>query len=87
MIKGSMQYKCERICTTYIETGRTIRSLAKSYKCSKTTLHNYLSKWAEKYVSYDLYQQVRQRAALNMKETYMFGRSENYDSSQLGSMD
>lgn len=87
MISGSMQYKCERICMTYIETGRTIRSLANLYKCSKSTIHNYLFKWAKKYVSYDLYQQVRQRAKQNMQETYYFGKSENSESSAVGSMD
>ena len=86
-IEGSMQYKCERICTTYIETGRTIRSLADFYGCSKSTISNYLGKWAEKYVSYDLYKQARERAKLNMAETYYYGQSENRNSSAVGSMD
>lgn len=87
MIKGSMQYKCERICRTYIETGRTMRSLAQQYKCDVHTIYRYLTDYAINYIDYDLYRQVRERAKQNMKEVYYFGQSENRYSDELGSMD
>ena len=86
-MKGSMQYKTERICRTYIETGRTIRSLADLYKLSKSTIGKYLLNYASKYVDYDLFTQVRERAKQNLNERNQFGRSLNYDSSMVGSMD
>lgn len=84
---GSKEYICERICTCYVETGRTIRSLAKFYKCSKTTIHNYLHKYAADCVNYDLYQAVKRRAKQNMQEVYELGCSENRNSDAYGSMD
>lgn len=86
-INGSIQYKCERICRTYVETGRTMRDLAKQYKCDVHTIYRYLTDYAYKYVNYNLYLQVRERAKQNMKEVYYFGQSNNRYSSQLGSMD
>ena len=86
-IKGDKEYKCIRICTTYIETGRTIRSLAKLYNCSKTTIHRYLNEYARKLVPYDLYQSVLRRSVENMYERYNLGCSENRYSDELGSMD
>lgn len=87
MIKGSMLYKCERIATTYIETGRTMRSLASQYKCDVHTIHRYLHDYAMKYLSYDVYQQIKARAKQNMQEVYYLGQSENRYSDELGSMD
>ena len=86
-IQGDKEYKCIRICTTYVETGRTVRSLARLYKCSKSTLHNYLCKYAQDLVPYDLFKQVRKRAKQNMAEVYELGCSENRWSDQYGSMD
>lgn len=86
-IQGGMEYKCIRICTTYVETGRTVRSLAEYYKCSKSTIHNYLMKYARNFVPYDLFQKVRKRAEQNMLEVYMLGQSENRYSDEYGSMD
>lgn len=87
IMDGSKEYICERICRTYIETGRTIRSLAKMYGCSKSTIHNYLSNYASDCVNYDLYMAVQRRAKQNMQEVYEFGQSENRYSDQYGSMD
>lgn len=86
-IQGDKEYKCLRICTTYVETGRTVRSLAAYYKCSKSTIHNYLMKYAQDNVSYDLYSQVRKRAKQNLAEVYELGCSENRYSDAYGSMD
>lgn len=87
IMEGSKEYICERICTTYVETGRTVRSLAKLYKCSKSTIHNYLHNYALDCVSYDLYRQVQARAKQNLLEVYELGCSENRNSDQYGSMD
>lgn len=87
ILDGSLDYICERIATAYVETGRTMRSLAAEYKCSPATICNYLNKYASNHLSYDLYQRVRNRAKWNMQETYMLGQSENRYSDQLGSMD
>jgi len=86
-ISGSKEYICERICKTYIETGRTVRSLALHYDCGKSTIGNYLFKYAKDLVSSDLYKQVRYRAKGNMEETYYFGASINRYSDEYGSMD
>ena len=86
-INGSKEYICERICKTYIETGRTVRSLAKHYDCGKSTIGNYLFKYAKDLVSSDLYRQVRNRAKWNMQEKYELGQSENRYSDCYGSMD
>jgi hypothetical protein len=87
IMDGSKEYICERICRTYIETGRTVRSLAGLYGCSKSTIHNYLSKYASDCVSYGLNRAVRSRAKQNKLEVYEFGQSENRYSDQYGSMD
>lgn len=87
IMDGSKDYICERICKTYIETGRTIRSLAKFYGCSKSTINNYLNKYARDCVNYDLYSSVKFRANQNMQEVYRLGQSENRYSDQHGSMD
>lgn len=86
-ITGSKEYICERICRTYVETGRTCRSLAKLYGCSKSTIGNYLFKYSSDLVPYELYNRVRKRARQNMKEVYYFGCSENRYSDEHGSMD
>ena len=87
IMDGSKEYICERICRTYVETGRTVRSLALQYKCSKSTIHNYLSMYAKDYLDYDLYKRVRRRATQNRREVYEFGQSENRYSEEYGSMD
>ena len=86
-INGDKSYICERICRTYIETSRTVRSLAKHYGCSKSTIHNYLTKYASDLVDYSLLQKVRNTARQNMMEVYLYGQSENRYSDQYGSMD
>ena len=86
-IIGDKAYKCLRICTAYVETGRTIRSLAKQYNCSKTTIGRYLHDYAADLVDYSLYQSVKSRAKQNMKEVYYCGRSENAYSDELSSLD
>lgn len=85
-IKGSREYICERICTTYVETGRTVRSLARHYGTSKSTI-GYWLKRARDLVSYDLYQAVKWRARQNRQEVYELGQSENRYSDSYGSMD
>lgn len=87
IMDGSMDYICERIATTYIETGRTMRSLASEYRCSPATICNYLNKYARNHLPYDMYKQVQSRARLNKNEAYENGRSENYYSDELGSLD
>ena len=87
IMAGSKEYICERICRAYTETGRTVRSLANLYGCSKSTIHNYLSKYASDCVNYDLNRAVRNRAKQNLQEVYEFGQSENRYSDQNGSMD
>ena len=86
-IVGDREYICIRICTAYIETGRTVRSLAKMYECSKSTIHNYLYQYAKDYVNYDMYQSVRARAKQNMLEVYHLGQSENRFSDMHSSLD
>lgn len=86
-IIGDKEYKCLRICTTYIETGRPIRNLARHYKCSKSTIGKYLKDYAQDLIPSDMYQQVRNRAKQNKLEVYMLGCSENRYSEQYGSMD
>ena len=87
IMDASKDYICERICKTYVETGRTVRSLASLYNCSKSTVHNYLHKYAQDCVSFELYKQVQARAKQNLAEVYEIGRSENRDSDAMGSMD
>lgn len=87
IMSGSMESICERIATTYIETGRTMRSLAKLYKCSSTTICRYLNEYASDHLNYDLYRAVRYRAKLNREEVYEYGQSENRYSDQVGSLD
>lgn len=87
IMPGSKEYICERICTTYIETGRTVRSLAKLYGCSKSSIGRYINDYAREIVNYDLYDSVKRRAKQNMEEVYQFGQSENKNSDMLGSLD
>lgn len=87
IMNGSKTYVVERICRTYIETGRTVRSLARLYNCSKSSIGRYIKDYAEDNVDRDLYRQVRRRADLNKQEVYEFGCSENRNSDMLGSMD
>lgn len=87
IMDGSKEYICERICRTYVETGRTVRSLASFYGCSKSTISNYLFRYAADCVPYELYQAVKRRAKQNMQETYYLGQSENRYSDECGSMD
>ena len=86
-IDGSKEYICERICKTYIETGRTIRSLAEYYGISKSMVGKYLKDYAQDLVPHDLYRKVRARAKQNMSEVYELGCSENRYSDEHGSMD
>ena len=86
-ISGSKQYKCLRICTTYISTGRTMQSLADQYKCSKSTIWRYLREYAYEIVDYDMYKAVEDRIKQNKREVYEWGQSINRYSSQLGDMD
>ena len=87
IMDGSLDYICERIATTYIETGRTMRSLASEYRCIPATICNYLNKYARNHLPYDMYKQVQSRARLNKNEAYENGRRENYSSDALGSLD
>ena len=86
-IQGDKEYKCIRICTTYVEKGRTVRSLANVYRCRKSTSGNCLNKYAQDNVPYELFKQVRERAKQNMLEVYELGCSENRLSDAHGSMD
>lgn len=87
ILEGSLDAICERIATAYIETGRTMRSLASDYKCSPSTICNYLNKYAADHLPYSMNRQIRNRAKWNMQETYMYGQSENRYSDQVGSLD
>lgn len=84
---ASKEAICERICTTYVETGRTVRSLAGLYGCSKSTIHNYLHKYAQDCVSYSLWRDVRRTAKENMQQVYEYGSSNNRNSEDVGSYD
>ena len=86
-ITGSKEYICERICRTYVETGRTCRSLAKHYGCGKSTIGNYLFRYSADLVPYELRKAVLERARQNKLEFYELGRSENCYSDEYGSMD
>lgn len=87
IMNGSKAYIVERICRTYVETGRTVRSLARLYNCSKTSIERYINEYAQDTIDRDLYCQVRRRAIQNKQEVYEFGCSENRNSDMLGSMD
>lgn len=77
---GSMEAVCERIVTTYIETGRSVRSLAQLYGVSKSTIGRYINEYARDNVNYNLFQQARRQAKIN--------RSQGADENDLmGSMD
>lgn len=55
----------ERIVTTYIETGRSVRSLAGLYGCSKSTIGRYINEYAQQEAPHYLYQMARDQAAHN----------------------
>ena len=86
-IKGSKEYKCKRICTMYVETGRTIESLAKYYDCSKSSIGRYLLDYAIDYVDYDLFKKVRERALQNRREVCWYGKSLKHNSDAIGSLE
>lgn len=71
---------CERIVTTYLETGKSVRDLAKQYGCSKSTIGKYLNEYAYECLPYNVYMQVRRHA----KENRMLGST---GSDALGSLD
>lgn len=84
---GTKSEVVERIITTYIETGRSVRSLAKMYGCSKSTIGRYVCEYARELCPYDLYSKARQVAVRNLCK-----RPENYEEmmyydSLLGSLD
>lgn len=83
-INGSIEYKCERICQMYIDTGRTCESLAKYYNCGHATIGRYIKDYAQKYLPYNKYRQVRKRALQNKQEVIYYGRSLAYNSNELG---
>lgn len=85
--KSNKEYLCERICRMYVETGRTVRSLAQHFHMSKSQVGRYLKNYSSDLIPYDLKQQVESRARQNMIETYQLGCSENRWSDQLGSME
>lgn len=85
--KSNKEHLCERICRMYVETGRTVRSLAKYFKMSKSELGRYLHDYSSDLVSYDLKSQVEKRAKQNMAEVYEFGCSENRFNDSIGSME
>lgn len=59
---GGMATVCERILSTYIETGRSVRSLAAFYGCSKSTIGRYIKDYAERLAPYELYEKGRNEA-------------------------
>lgn len=77
---GSRTSVCERILTTYIETGRSVRDLASYYGCSKSTIGRYIKDYAEEEMSYYMCQQARRQAKQNLG----YGASDN---GEMGSMD
>lgn len=87
IMNASKEAICERICTTYIETRRTVRSLAALYGCSKSTIHRYLHNYAQDCVSYDLYRSVQTVARDNTEEAWFQGESSNRWSDKVGSYD
>ena len=77
---GSRAECCERILTTYIETGRSVRSLAKLYGCSKSTIGRYINEYAMEFVPSHMYELARRQAKNNLG----FGAE---DTDECGSMD
>lgn len=77
---GSMETVCERILTTYVDTGRSVRSLAALYRCSKSTIGRYIKDYAEDLVPYSLYKQGRLEAKLHLE-----GRANDTD--EVGELD
>lgn len=65
---GGKATVCERILTTYIETGRSVRSLAAFYGCSKSTVGRYIKDYAEVEAPYHLYEKARNVAAKHRGE-------------------
>lgn len=77
---GSKVSCVERILTTYVETGRSVRSLAAFYGCSKSTIGRYINEYAREEMSYHMYAQARRQARANLS------RGSN-DTDEYGSMD
>ena len=59
---GSKAEVCERILTTYIETKRSVRSLARMYGCSKSTVGRYIKQYAMDLMPYSMYEEARKVA-------------------------
>lgn len=78
---GGKATVCERILTTYIETGRSIRSLAAFYGCSKSTIGRYIKDYAEDCAPYSLYEQGRDVAQRHL------GKDGANDTDEWGSYD
>lgn len=77
---GSKVSCVERILTTYVETGRSVRSLAAFYGCSKSTIGRYINEYAREEMSYHMYEQARRQARANLSQG-------SNDTDEYGSMD
>lgn len=77
---GSKADCVERILTTYVETGRSVRSLASLYGVGKSTIHRYVKDYARNEAPRWLFQQGREVARQNR----LGGAS---DSDEYGSLD
>lgn len=77
---GSKVTCVERILTTYIKTGRSVRSLAEFYGCSKSTIGRYINEYAREEMPYHMYEAARRQAKNNLG----FGAE---DTDDYGSMD
>lgn len=64
---GSKCEVAERIVTTYLETGRSVRSLATLYGCSKSTIGRYINEYARDLLPYSMYSRARYQAMCNLR--------------------
>lgn len=77
---GSQEAVCERIITAYIETGRSVRSLASYYGVSKSTIGRYIKDYAAELMPFYVYQNARKQAKWNRSHGAI-------DTSEVGSLD
>ena len=78
----------ERLILNYITTHRTIRQLAAYYRIPRSTIAGILKR-AENKVSYELYQQYKETAAMHSRAQCMRwnGREEYFATEEHGPLD
>lgn len=88
MINHNSASFAERIILNYVTTNQTIRQLAAYYKIPRSTIA-YILKRAENKVSYELYQQYKQTAAMHRRAQCMRwnGQEEYFSIGEHGPLD